>query len=165
MTDSAMAQAIDMAVSQDLDAFIRWCGNDASAETLDQLYSAFKVREHRYWQELSRDNRCRLLYNRILGDRQGCRQFSGDALSQAMDAHQSLWREYYDDYRHASPGDWLKLVLAVNDTLQQHGHEGVWGGSVTFAKVEEGFSYRNLYHDDADIAWEEEFYSLLYGWW
>lgn len=108
----------------------------------------------------------RRLYNRIIGSRDGCKPFGQDPLSEAMDIHKADWlRVYTLDGHDYGVQPWYELVLMINDTLQQRGHEGVWGGSVTFAKVEEGFSYRNLYHDDADIAWEEEFYSFLYGWW
>lgn len=149
--------------NHDAESFIRWCSD--AAEDIGALNAEFRVQDHRYWSELNWENRCRLLYNRIVGQLRQYRKYPANALSQAMAANKALWRDLYDDTRHANPGDWLKLVLAVSDTLQQHGHEGVWGGCVSYAKVAEGYSYRNLYHDNPRAAYNEEFYSLLYGWW
>jgi len=165
MKEPVKVIAQNITQNHDAEGFVRWCSEVATEDDLDKLKAAFRVSEHRYWEELNWENRCRLLYNRILGYQHRYRKFTGNALAKAMDANKALWREYYDDYRYANPTDWLRLVLAVNDTLQQHGHEGVWGGAVTYAKVEEGYSYRTLYHDDIRAAYNEEFYSLLFGWW
>lgn len=154
-------QVLDIVKSKDVEDFIRWC----SAHDMSGLYALYRVQEHRYWSELNWENRCRLLFNRIKGQQRHYRKYYANALSKAMDAHKALWRDLYNDPRCATPAEWLKLVLAVNDTLQQHGHEGVWGGCVTYAKVADGYSYRNLYHDKPGVAYNEELYSLLYGWW
>jgi len=108
----------------------------------------------------------RRLYNRIIGSSNGCKPFGQDPIGEAMDIHKADWLRVYTLDGHVyGVQPWYELVQMINDTLQQHGHEGVWGGNITYAKVEEGFSYRCLYHDDQDCAWEEEFYSLLFGWW
>jgi hypothetical protein len=158
-------QARMIAHSHDAEAFVRWCTEAAGPADIAKLNTAFGVYEHRYWSEMSSENRYRLLYNRIVGYQHRYRKYRSDPLGRAMDANKALWRDYYADYRYANAGDWLNLVLAVSDTLQQHGHEGIWGGCISYAKTEEGFSYRNLYHDDSKTAYNEEFYSLLFGWW
>ncbi len=90
--------------------------------------------------------------------------FDHDPLSEAMDIHKAGWLRVYEGEDYGVQPRY-ELVNMINDTLKRHGHDGIWGGVVTYAKVEEGFSYRCLHHDDQDIAWNEELYSLLFGWW
>lgn len=147
----------------DIKSFTQWCTSWDSQDLLEELKGIFELDD--YWEpsKLGFEDGCRLLYNRIVGKVKRYRKFSGDPLRKAMDINKKEWRRLYDGYFGVD--EWLDLVYDVNDTLQQHGHDGVWGGEISWKKAESGYAYRTLYHDNRKAAYNEEFYSFLFGWW
>jgi hypothetical protein len=92
--------------------------------------------------------------------------FTADPIAWAMDQHREDWlRVYRMDGCAWGVQPWLELVGMINETLKNNGHPGIWGSEISYRKAEEGFAFRCLYHDDECYAWEEEFYSFLFGWW
>jgi len=147
----------------DVNSFIQWCVNGCDPDLLEKLEVIFELDDFRRLSGLSFRNKYRLLYNRIVGKVKRYRKLSGDPLRKAMGVNKKEWRRLYDGYFGVD--EWLELTYDVNDTLQQHGHDGVWGGEISWKKAESGYAYRTLYHDNRKAAYNEEFYSFLFGWW
>ena len=87
-----------------------------------------------------------------------------DKLYEAIMQEEEWFKNLWD--LNANWSEFYELAERIDEILKEKGEEGIFGGRLCESKFEEGWQYRDVLGDeDYEYCRDEEWYSLLFGWW
>ena len=83
-----------------------------------------------------------------------------EAIMQEEEWFKNLWDN------DANWPEFYELAERIDEILKEKGEAGIFGGKLRESKFEEGWQYRDvLGSEDYEYCRDNEWYSLLFGWW